>query len=70
MKILLVIPRGKNLFGDDPQKDSTASHPHVGIAYLAAFLKKNEQDISIFDEAVEGSGDGIIENFIKIPAYL
>ena len=65
MKILFIIPRGKNLFGDDPLKNVTASHPHVGIAYLTAYLKKYDQQVEIFDETVEGWDEGIIESVVR-----
>lgn len=65
MKILLIVPRGKNLFGDEPRKGSMAGHPHVGIAYLTSFLKQNNQQIAIFDETVEGWDEGILENFLR-----
>lgn len=49
MKILFVIPRIKSLFGD---KGMTA-HPHIGIAYLSAFLKKNKVGVKVFDHGIE-----------------
>jgi len=36
MKILFVIPKNKSLFGDE----GLTAHPHIGIAYLSAFLKQ------------------------------
>jgi len=48
MKILFVIPKNKSLFGD---KGMTA-HPHIGIAYLTAFLKENDVEVAIFDEGL------------------
>lgn len=48
MKILFVIPNNKSLFGG---KGLTA-HPHVGVAYLSAFLKQNDVKVSVFDEGL------------------
>ncbi|TRZ96076.1 radical SAM protein [bacterium] len=48
MRILFVVPRNKSLFGD---KGMTA-HPHIGIAYLSAFLKKNNIEVRIFDHGL------------------
>ena len=45
MKALFVVPRNKSLFGD---KGLTA-HPHIGIAYLSAFLKENNVEVRVFD---------------------
>lgn len=52
MKILFVIPKSKTMFGDDSGTKSLPGHPHVGIASLVAFLKKNypANEIKIFDE--------------------
>ena len=49
-RILFVIPRVKSLFGDDYARPG---HPHVGIAYLSAFLKHNKINVVIFDAGVE-----------------
>lgn len=49
MRILFVVPRNKSLFGD---KGMTA-HPHIGIAYLTAFLKQHNIQVAIFDEGIE-----------------
>lgn len=51
MKILFVIPRNKSLFGD---KGITA-HPHIGIAYLSAFLKEHNCQVAVYDEAIENN---------------
>lgn len=48
MNILFVVPKNKSLFGD---KGMTA-HPHIGIAYLSAFLKQNNVKVSVFDEGL------------------
>ena len=57
MKILFIIPRTKTMFGDDPGEKSLPGYPHVGIAYLLAFLKKNSPstEIKIYDEQIKGS---------------
>ncbi|MFA4889244.1 MAG: radical SAM protein [Candidatus Omnitrophota bacterium] len=49
MKILLIVPRNKSLFGD---KGMTA-HPHIGIAYLSAYLRQNSVEAKVFDDGVE-----------------
>lgn len=62
MRLLFVIPKNKSLFGD---KGMTA-HPHIGVAYLSSYLKRNNIDIAIFDEGLEGDLsklDKIIDNF-------
>jgi radical SAM superfamily enzyme YgiQ (UPF0313 family) len=48
MKILFAVPKNKSLFGD---KGMTA-HPHIGIAYLSAFLKKHNIEVKIFDHGL------------------
>lgn len=53
MKILFVVPKIKSLFGDD----GLTVHPHIGIAYLGAFLKKNCVEVRIFDEGIEKGYD-------------
>ena len=52
MKILFVIPKSKTMFGEDSGTKSLPGHPHVGIASLVAFLKKNSKksEIKIFEE--------------------
>lgn len=52
-KVLFVIPRNKSLFGDEVNQ---TAHPHVGVAYLVAFLKERGLEIAIFDEGIENSG--------------
>ena len=49
MRLLFVIPKNKSLFGD---KGMTA-HPHIGVAYLCSFLKRNNIEVAIFDEGIE-----------------
>jgi len=49
-RILFVIPRNKSLFGD---KTTVAGHPHIGVAYLSAFLKQNNIEIAIYDDGVD-----------------
>lgn len=57
MKILFVVPKNKSLFGD---KGKTV-HPHIGIAYLCAFLKKNDIEVSVFDDGIEKDSNNILE---------
>lgn len=56
MKVLFAIPENKSLFGD---KGMTA-HPHIGIAYLTAFLKKKGVEVSIFDNGIEKNADKLM----------
>ena len=49
MKVLFAIPENKSLFGDE----GMTAHPHIGIAYLTAFLKKKGVEVSIFDNGIE-----------------
>lgn len=70
MKMLLVIPKTKNLFGDEPNLpdgvEGIGGHPHLGTAYLTSFLKQNQVEVSIYDDTVENSSkklNDIINNF-------
>ncbi len=49
-RVLFVIPRVKSLYGDE---NTRTGHPHLGIAYLSAYLKRNGSLVSIFDFGVE-----------------
>jgi anaerobic magnesium-protoporphyrin IX monomethyl ester cyclase len=49
MKILLVVPKIKSLFGDE----GMTVHPHIGVAYLSSFLKSKGVEITIFDAGIE-----------------
>jgi len=60
IKVLFVIPKNKNLFGG---KGKTG-FPHVGVAYLAAVLKKNKISVKVFDEGIEND-DGKLTVLIK-----
>ena len=55
MKILFVIPRSKTMFGETSEKKGISGHPHVGIASLIAFLRKNspKTEIKVFDEQMD-----------------
>lgn len=57
MKILFVIPKNKSLFGD---KGMTA-HPHIGVAYLCSYLKKQGVGVGIFDDGVEEKSEKIFD---------
>ncbi len=62
MRILLVVPRNKSLFGG---KGRTV-HPHIGVAYLCAFLKQNGANVAVFDDGIEedlSSLYGLIDTF-------
>lgn len=60
-KILFVIPKNKSLFGD---KGKTV-HPHIGIAYLCAFLKQNGITTAIFDDGIEKNSEEVFETIDK-----
>ena len=49
MKILFVVPRNKSLFGGK----GMTTHPHIGVAYLSAFLKHNGVKVAVFDEGLD-----------------
>lgn len=49
-KVLFVVPKTKSMFGEE---GNIPVHPHVGIAYLVAVLKKHNYKVSIFDEGLE-----------------
>lgn len=59
--ILFIIPRVKTLFGGDAEN---VGHPHVGVAYLSSWLKKNNVAVDLFDDGIELS-DKKLENKIK-----
>lgn len=56
MKILFVVSRNKSLFGN---KGITA-HPHIGIAYLSAFLKQHKVQVTVFDEGLNSSAKELL----------
>lgn len=56
MKILFAVPKIKSLFGD---KGLTV-HPHIGIAYLSSFLKKQGIEVRVFDDGIEKVTDKIL----------
>jgi anaerobic magnesium-protoporphyrin IX monomethyl ester cyclase len=56
-KILFVIPPTKSMFGGE---GNVPDHPHVGIAYLTAYLKQNKIKVSIFDQGLERDENKLI----------
>ena len=63
MRVLFAIPENKSMFGD---VKSPPPHPHVGIAYLMAVLKKNKIKTAVFDEGIEEKKEALfklIDNF-------
>ncbi len=58
MKILFVIPEGRSLFGD---RESSPCYPNLGIAYLTAVLKKQGEEVKIFDCSLENNTQKIID---------
>jgi len=61
MKVLFVVPKNKSLFG---AKGLTA-YPHVGIAYLCAFLKTKDVEVLVFDEGIEKNSELLLEMINK-----
>lgn len=57
-----MIPKVKSVFGAQGAKPT---HPHVGIAYLTAFLKKRGYQIAIFDEGLEKDKRNLFEAIKK-----
>lgn len=57
-KVLFVIPENKSMFGD---VKSLPPHPHVGIAYLIALLKKNNFQAAVFDEGIEEKKEALFQ---------
>jgi len=59
MKILFAIPKEKNLFGDDPAlpegTEGIGNRPHLGIAYLASFMKQHGISVGIYDDTIYNS---------------
>jgi len=56
MKVLFVVPQLLSLFGDE---FALVSHPHLGIAYLSSFLKKEGVDVNIYDMNFDKKGQGL-----------
>lgn len=63
MKILLISPWMKTLYGDEK---AVPGHPHLGLGYLTAVLKQAGHEIKIFDQAIENDDSklfGLIKTF-------
>lgn len=58
MKTLFIIPQLLSLFGDE---FAITAHPHLGIAYLSSFLKKNGINVGIYDMNFDKKGLGLKE---------
>lgn len=61
MKILLISPWMKTLYGDER---AVPGHPHLGLGYLTAVLKQNSHEVKIFDQAIEND-DSKLFSLIK-----
>lgn len=48
-RVLFVVPKNRSMLGSGT---GITGFPHVGIAYLAAVLKKNKISVKIFDEGI------------------
>lgn len=57
MKVLFIIPRLRSMFGD---RNIKSTYPHVGIAYLSSWLKKNNIKVEIFDDGIHLSRSKLI----------
>lgn len=55
MKILFAVPKIKSLFGGK----GLTTHPHVGVAYLASFLRQKGVEVRIFDDGIEEDTAGL-----------
>ena len=63
MKILFIIPWGKDLYGN--KGIGTPPHPHVGIGYLVAICRKEGfKEIKVYDESLE-QDDDLLRKIIK-----
>lgn len=62
-KVFFVIPPVKSMFGSEK---ALPSHPHVGIAYLIAVLKKDGYLVDVFDYGLDGSDENL---FLKIRGF-
>lgn len=63
MKILFVVPKTKSMFGGE---GNIPDHPHVGIAYLAAILKKEKHQVELFDQGLEKDDQKL---FAKVESF-
>ena len=52
MKVQFVIPKNKSLMG---HKYTPPGHPHIGVAYLGAFLKKHGHQVRVYDDGLKNS---------------
>lgn len=52
MKVQFVIPKNKSLLG---HKYTPPGHPHIGIAYLCAFLKKQGYEVKVYDDGLKNA---------------
>ena len=63
MKILFIIPWGKDLYGN--KSIGKPAHPHLGIGYLAANCRKNGfNEVKVFDESLE-QNDNLLKKTIR-----
>ncbi|MDD5618285.1 MAG: radical SAM protein [Candidatus Omnitrophica bacterium] len=52
MKIQFIIPKNKSLLG---HKYTPPGHPHIGIAYLGAFLKQHGNEVKVYDDGLKNA---------------
>jgi radical SAM superfamily enzyme YgiQ (UPF0313 family) len=50
MKVFFIIPKNKSLMG---HKYTPPGHPHIGVAYLCAFLKKHGVEVKVYDDGLK-----------------
>jgi radical SAM superfamily enzyme YgiQ (UPF0313 family) len=59
MKVLFCIPKSKDMYGIDPAEpdgvEGKVGHPHMGTAYLSAFLKQYGMEVQIYDHGLTNS---------------
>ena len=49
MKAFFVIPKNKSMMG---HKYTPPGHPHIGIGYLGAFLRKHGHEVKVYDDGL------------------
>lgn len=63
MRVLFVLPRQYNCYGTgEITKPRT---PHLGIAYLSAYLKKQGHEVDLYDCAIEKNQGSLFEGVLR-----
>ena len=50
MKVLFVVPKNKSLLG---HKYTPPGHPHIGVAYLCAYLRQKGHVVEVYDDGLQ-----------------